>query len=237
MRERETEAMARFIEYLATMGRGKWNWQPGPDPPDFVMLGESGQERAAVEHTTFIWPRREADYAVALHKLTKAVTEQIKQHVDGTFLLQIDHSLGSSVFDEDFPALAGKNFASVVTNLANVIRRHGSTLAAGGVLLLNPHLRCFLIRQSIVGDGQLYFLHSFELDGTVATDLQRILERKASRLERFDAGVRIVLIDDYQRASDALKGLRQEIHIPSCITEVFIYCHIDGAFVHFDRAK
>lgn len=242
----EQEAIQVFLDYLKKAGRGSWEGNRGPDPPDFVIVNPATSQLAAVEHTRFFWPPEEQTFGHALHSVKRDVNQRIMNRVGGLFGVSIDHE-SRQAFSRSFNALGRAKQRNVSKWLAGQIETVGPTMAVRNEMHLDGPLPCTLIRYSDFGPGQIGWsrwmsmgndlgikLKAAEKDGswhifverldrpdTVLYELEAVLRRKAESLKLVDYGSRILLIEYYASFLDTLKYIMTVMNVPQTIDELY----------------
>lgn len=239
----EERAVEVFLDYLKEAGRGKWEGNRGPDPPDFIIANQQVGEIAAVEHTRFFWPPEELTLAWALQKVKQDVNRQIVNRVEGVFGVSIDHA-NREAFSESFSQLSRKNRRHVAEWLAREIASTGTTMGVTEEKGLHGPLPCRLIRFSDSGLGEMAWLRSMStgsdlgvrpvavqkegewysrverLDrpNTVLSELEATLRRKAEQIKSVEWGSRILLIEYFGPSLDLIKPV---LNVPERIDELY----------------
>jgi hypothetical protein len=242
----EEEALQVFLDHLKKSGRGVWEGNPGPNPPDFIIVNPERNELAAVEHTRFFWPPEELTFGGALQRIKQDVNAQIEDRVQGVFGISIDHE-NRQAFSRDFNALPRAKQRNVSKWLAGQIETVGATMAVANRMHLDGPLPCTLIRYSDFGAGQMGWLRSMSigndpgirlmakqiegswdsfverLDGsdTVLYELEAVLRRKAESLKSVDYGGRILLVEYYASLRQFLEAIMVVLDVPQTIDELY----------------
>ena len=146
-------------------------------------------------------------------------------------MIQVEHSFGLGAFEEDYPAVAGKSRDEVVYTLVEAIEKLHPVLGEGGAALIKTPLSGILIRESVTGPGDLFFVRSFELDSSVDTFFQEALDRKAKSIAKLGVSRRILLVEDHVHRSASLGSLTHDIVLPSAVGQVILWCRFGNELV------
>lgn len=138
----EEEALRLFLDYFKETGQGKWEGNPGPNPPDFLIVNPESNSLAAVEHTRFYWPPQDLTFSRALQSVKQDVNKSTSSCVHGLFGVSIEHD-NREAFSESFRALPRGKRSGVSKWLAQEIVGIGTEMVVGEEeqLLNGLHLR------------------------------------------------------------------------------------------------
>lgn len=222
-RDDETRVLNALIDYFRQIGRGQWCVEAEPDPPDFVIRRRASRQRAAVEVTQFFWPRQIANWQWALRGLMKRVSNLIAGKVKAQFLLSIDVRNQQS-FSAHYKALSRGGRARAASRLAQQIVTQGPNITTGDAEPIPGPPAGLLIKLGDSPTGACTWGSNVWVGDNlqdVAVEMQRVVDRKASSLQRFKGGPRILIIEYLCGLNTSLEVIAGNVSLPAGVDELY----------------